>query len=291
VDRPGAGGRPQVVTAATGTDGNDAGAGDVRDFSAAVARAYDRTAEAWSDGPALVYDRLAQALVQHSPVPLAGRTVLDVGAGTGAASLAVTSAGGLVVAVDLAPGMLRANRATVIGALVGDATALPVATRSADGLVAAFSFNHLPDPAAGFQEADRVCRPGSPVLVAAYAADDDHPAKEAVDRAAAEVGWEPEAWVVAFRATVTARLATPDGMAAAAAGTGVTGASRTIAVDLPDLVPEAMVGWRMGMAHLAPFLATVDAATRARITRRALELLGPSPPPLHRSIVVFAGTA
>jgi hypothetical protein len=42
-----------------------------------VARASDRTGAAWSDGPALVYDRLAAALVAQSPVGLAGRTVVD----------------------------------------------------------------------------------------------------------------------------------------------------------------------------------------------------------------------
>jgi ubiquinone/menaquinone biosynthesis C-methylase UbiE len=260
------------------------------DHRAAVAGAYDRTGAAWSHGPALVYDRLAQALVARSPVSLAGRILLDVGAGTGAASLAIAAAGGRVVAVDVAPGMLRANRAAVTGSLVGDATALPIADRSVDGLVAAFSFNHLPDPVAGFVEACRVCRPGSPVLVAVYAADDDHPAKDAVDRAAAEVGWSPEPWIAAYRATVYPQLATEAAMNLAAGSAGLRGTARGIRVPLPDLVPDAIVGWRMGMAQIAPFLATRDASTRARITRRALELLGPDPPPLLRSIVVFAGT-
>ncbi len=262
-----------------------------RRFVSAVARAYDRTGDAWSHGPALVYDRLATALVARSSVPLAGRTVLDVGAGTGAASLAATAVGARVVAVDLAPAMLLANRAAVAGSIVAEATALPVVDRGVGGLVAAFSFNHLPDPAAGFREAARVCRPGSPVLVAAYAADDDHPAKQAVDQAAAECGWVPEPWVTAMRATVSTALATVAGMTAAAAGSGLAGEADTVTVDLPDVSPEAMVGWRMGMAQLAPFLATVDDATRRDVARRALDLLGPAPPPLRRSIVVYSGTA
>jgi ubiquinone/menaquinone biosynthesis C-methylase UbiE len=267
------------------------GPAEERRFTAAVARAYDRTGRAWSDGPVIVYDRLAKAILDESPRPLAGRTVLDVGAGTGAASLAAMAAGARVVAVDLSPGMLRANRAEVAGALVADATALAVADHSVDGVVAAFSFNHLPDPAPGFREAARVCRPGSPVLVSAYAADDDHPAKAAVDQAAAAEGWQPEAWYVDLRDRVVGRIATVEGMAAAAVGSGLRGEARRLAVELPDLVPEAVVGWRMGMAHIAPFLATVDAATRRRIAERALEALGPVPPPLRRSIVVYAGTA
>jgi ubiquinone/menaquinone biosynthesis C-methylase UbiE len=267
------------------------GSADERRFLAAVARAYDRTSGAWSDGPVLVYDRLARAIVAESPVPLAGRTVLDVGAGTGAGSLAAMDAGARVVAVDLSPGMLRANRAEVAGTLVADATALPVAGDSVDGMVAAFSFNHLHDPAAGFREAARVCRPGSPVLVSAYAADDDHPAKAAVDEAAAAEGWAPEAWYLDLQDRVVGRIATVDGMAVAAAGSGLRGEARRLAVDLPDLVPEAMVGWRMGMAHVAPFLATVDAATRRRVAERALAALGPTPPPLRRSTILYAGIA
>jgi ubiquinone/menaquinone biosynthesis C-methylase UbiE len=264
---------------------------DERRFVAAVARAYDRTGPAWSAGPEIVYDRLARAIVAESPVPLVGRTVLDVGAGTGAASLAAMAAGARVVAVDVAPGMLRANRAQVAGALVADAATLPLAGASVDGLVAAYSFNHLPDPAAGFREAARVCRPGSPVLVSAYAADDDHPAKAAVDQAAAAEGWAPDAWYLDLRASVVGRLATVEGMAAGAAGSGLRGEARRLVVDLPDLVPEAMVGWRMGMAQLAPFLATVDAATRRRVAERALAALGPTPPPLRRSTILYTGSA
>jgi ubiquinone/menaquinone biosynthesis C-methylase UbiE len=270
----------------TGSDPETPG----REHAAAAARAYDRTGSAWSAGPALVYDRLAVELVARSPVAFAGRVVLDVGAGTGAASLAIIAAGGRVVAVDMALGMLRATRAVVIGSLVGDAATLPVAAGSVDGVVAAFSFNHLPDPVAGFVEARRVCRPGSPVLVAAYAADDDHPAKEAVERAATEAGWSPEPWVQAFRASVYPQLATVAAMTRAAASAGLPGTASRLRVPLPDLPAAAIVGWRMGMAHLAPFLATLDAPGRAAIARRALELLAPGPPPLHRSIVVFAGT-
>jgi ubiquinone/menaquinone biosynthesis C-methylase UbiE len=264
------------------------------EFTAAVARAYDRTGSAWSGGPALVYDPMADALVAQSPVPLGGRTVVDVGAGTGAASLAVAAAGGRVVAVDLALGMLRANRAdraSVAGGVVADAVTLPLADRAVDGLVAAFSFNHLPEPAAGFREAARVCRPGSPVLVAAYAAEDDHPAKQAVEQAAAESGWQPEPWHTALRVAVSTHLATVEGMLAAATAAEVAGVARTLVVDLPDLAPDAMVGWRMGMAQMAPFLATVDVATRRGIALRALALLGPAPPSVRRSIIVFAGTA
>lgn len=262
---------------------------DRRHFLAAVAGAYGRTGAAWAAGPALVYERLARAVVGASPVPLAGRTVLDVGAGTGAAALAVVAAGGRAVAVDIAPEMLLAHPTPVAGAVAGEATALPFGAASVDGVVAAFSLNHLPDPSAGFAEARRVCRPGSPVLAAAYAADDDHPVKHAVDRAAAECGWHPEPWYETLRATITAQLASVEGMAAAVARAGLPGGgARRMAVDLPDMTPRELVAWRLGMAHVAPFLATAGADVRDRVESRALELIGDDPPPLRRSIVVYA---
>ena len=255
-----------------------------------MARAYDATGGVWSDGPARVYDRLAEALVAESPVPLAGRLVLDVGAGTGAASLALVAAGARVVAVDVAPGMLRAHGVDGAGRVAAEATALPIADRAVDGVVAAFSFNHLLVPADGFREATRVGRLGAPVLVAAYAADDDHPAKQAVDTAAAEAGWRPEAWCDALRAGAAAQLATVDGMRAAAAVPGLVGNAAHRRVDLPEIDPAAMVGWRMGMAQVAPFLAARGPRVRRAVARRAIELLGPEPPPVRRSIVVYAGS-
>ena len=187
--------------------------------------------------------------------------------------------------------MLRANRAPLVGRMVGDAAALPLADRSVDGLVAAFSFTHLADPAEAFAEAARVCRPGAPVLVAAYAADDDHPVKHAVDRAAAEAGWTPPAWYVDLREQAVPQLASEDGMAAAVAGSGLRGDVAQVTVDLHDLTAKEMIAWRMGMPQLAPYLAASDHRTHERVRLRAIDLLGPSPPPLRRSIVVFAGTA
>jgi SAM-dependent methyltransferase len=258
-----------------------------------LAEAYGRTGRAWQDGPArLVYDRLAEVLVAASPVPLAGRRVLDIGAGTGAAARSILAAGGRPFAVDVAHGMLRANATSAGRAVVADARRLPVRTGAVEGAVAAFSFNHLPDPAAGFREAARVCRAGSPILAAAYAADDHHPVKAAADQALVESGWVAEPWYADLRTNAVPLLATAGGMQAAAHVGGLRGGhADEVTVDLPGLTPADMVAWRLGMAQSAPFLATLAATVRARVEARAVALLGAAPPPLRRSIVVFTARA
>jgi SAM-dependent methyltransferase len=251
--------------------------------------AYSRSGVAWQRGPERIYDRLAEVLVEHAPAPLAGRLVLDVGAGTGAASRAVQRAGGTTIAVDLAVGMLAIAGSTRVPAVAADARHLPAADRSVDGVVAAFSFNHVPDPELAFREARRVTRPGGIVLASAYAADDDHPVKAAVTAAATEEGWQPADWYADLRQRNVPRLAAPDlAMDAARAGGLDRAEARVVAVGLPDLDTSDLVAWRLGMAHLAPFFDSSDVATKRRIVARARELLGDPPPLVRRMVVVSA---
>jgi ubiquinone/menaquinone biosynthesis C-methylase UbiE len=254
-----------------------------------LADAYSQTGAAWQAGPGRVYDRLADELVARAPASLADRTVLDVGAGTGAASRAIVRAGGHPFACDLAPGMLAAMAAEGWPGVAADARALPLGTRSVGAVVAAFSYNHVPEPALALAEARRVVAPGGAVLASAYASDDDHPVKAAVDAAERESGWEPAPWVTAMRSSAAPLLATVERAAAAAAAAGLEHTTVDhIEVPFPELGAEDLVAWRMGMAQLAPHLAARPEADRAVIAARALELLGDAPPLVRRMIVIAA---
>ena len=95
-----------------------------------------------------MYAQLARVLVAAAPVPLAGRLVLDLGAGAGVAGRAALAAGARrVVAVDLSEGMLR--RGGGGRPVAADAVALPFRDGSFDLVVAAFCLNHLDSLAAG----------------------------------------------------------------------------------------------------------------------------------------------
>ena len=75
-----------------------------------LANAYGQGALAWSDGPTRVYRRLAELLVEFSPVALEGRRVLDLGSGTGEGSRAAVAAGARVIATDVSAEMLRLDQ-------------------------------------------------------------------------------------------------------------------------------------------------------------------------------------
>lgn len=250
----------------------------------AVARAYSAAATAWAVGPARVYDRLAVAVVARCPGSVAGRVVLDLGAGRGAATRAALAAGAAAtVQLDVSVGMLAP------GGAAGDAVALPFAGGTFGAVVAAFSLNHLPDPAAGLAEAARVLAPGGGLVASAYGADDGHPAKAAVDAACAAAGWSVPPWYVAVRRDAMPRLATPAAALAAARAAGLAGAA-AVAVEVPfaDLDAAALVDWRLGMAQTAPFVATLSVPDRAAVRADALVRLGPAPPPLVRSVIVLS---
>jgi len=242
--------------------------------------AYSATGAAWRDGPERVYQRLADVLVAASPISLAGQRVADVGSGTGAASRSIARAGGRPIGLDLAAGMLAVDRPTRPPAVVADARRLPLATDSCAAVVAAFSFNHVPDPELALADAARVVVDGGVVLASAYAADDTHPVKEAVDRAAAEAGWVAEPWISDMRARSVPLLSTLDGARAACATAGLRAEVRQIDVPFPELGATDLVTWRLGMAQVAPFVATLPPTARERGAARApgLRPRGPRPP-------------
>lgn len=240
-----------------------------------MATAYSAAAASWAAGPMRVYGPLAEGLVARCPIDLRGRTVLDHGAGTGAVSGAMPGAN--VVAVDRAVGMLLDRRASRPPAVAGDAVALPFRSRSFDVVVAAFSLNHLLDPAVGVREAGRVAREW--VLASAYAADDHHPVKQAVDRALTEAGWSPPPWHrgVAARACWTV----PEAIATIERAGLVPELVEQVHVLFDDLGPSELVRWRLGMAQCAAFVGAHD---QAAIERRALALLDGAAP-LVRSVI------
>lgn len=253
-----------------------------------AAAAYSATGGSWQHGPGPIYDRLAEVVVTRSQVPLKRARVLDVGAGTGAATRAVLEAGAAaVVAVDAALGMLAHEAVGRPPAAVGDALALPFATSAFDAAVAAFSLNHLRDPAAGLREMARVTRRGGSLLAASYTADDNHPVKAAVEAALAARGWTPEPWYLKMRDEAAPRLATPVLAAAAADAAGLDACVELVSVPFADMKANDLVAWRLGLAQHAPFISRLSPDERTAVVADAVSRLGGKVPSLVRSILVL----
>jgi SAM-dependent methyltransferase len=254
-----------------------------------VAAAYDQTGAAWQAGPGPIYDRLADVALGRCPVPIVGASVLDVGAGTGAATRAARARGATrVVAVDSAFGMLAVDAPRRPPAAVADARALPLRAGAFDVVVAAFSLNHVDDPAIALAEAARVVRRGGAIVVTAYANEDTHPVKAAVEGAATARGWNSDGWYEELKSGAVPLLATTDRAVAAArdAGLADTRAER-VDVSFPDLRAHELVAWRLGMANVAPFVAALAPPARDALAADATARLGEDPPPLVRSMIVL----
>lgn len=258
------------------------------DASSAMAAAYSATGWRWQDGPGRVYDALARVVVAHAPSSLAGSLVVDLGAGTGAASRAAAGVGArLVVAVDAALGMLADQAEHRPPAVVGDAVRLPVRSSSVDAVVAAFSLNHLPVPWTALKEAARIVRSGGSIVVSTYASDDSHPVKAAVEQVLVARGWTADQWYADLRDCYAPLLATASQCLEAADRAGIKATVRHVRVPFPELSPSDLVAWRLGMAQHASFVAALRPPERAELEVEALQRLGEHPP-LVRSIMVMS---
>jgi SAM-dependent methyltransferase len=244
--------------------------GRAAELTACLRAGYDAAAPAWADGPGPMYARLAGALVAAAPVPLAGRRVLDLGAGPGVAGQAALAAGARqVVGADLSVAMLRRGRAAQDRAgarpVAADAAALPFRDHSFDLVLAAFCFNHLAHLAAGLSEARRV---GGALAASMFAPGWTHPAKDAVDAALRSFGYQPPAWHAAL--SPGSRASDPAELAEGAAAAGFTQVQvHTIVVPTGLTTPAELVSWRLGMAHVAPFVRELDAPGAAALRRTA----------------------
>jgi SAM-dependent methyltransferase len=258
------------------------------------------TPEAWAAGADPVYEPLSRAMIAASPVPLDGRSIVDLGAGTGATSRALLAAGAWPIAVDISWAMLaypgpkpdaRMGAAgPAAGRLVADAGALPLDTASTDGAVAAFCLSHVDRPAAILSEAARVSRPGSPVLAAVFAASGSrHPAVDAVAGVARRWGWRPDSWYRRVKTELEPAVADRDRLTAMATDAGLTDVS-VIDVEVNTAVrsPAELVAWRLGGPGLAGFVAALATPEREQLMAEATEAVGLDPQPFRPVIRIVS---
>jgi SAM-dependent methyltransferase len=229
---------------------------------------YAAAAEAWATQAELAYGPLARHLIDACPIALDGSSVLDAGAGTGAATGVLRDRGAWVVAVDLQDDMLR-RTGTGVGRAVGDVTALPFRPRAFDVVIAAFVLNHLTCAADGLRQMRDVCRPGGAVLASSFSSGRAI-AKSAVDAVAFAYGWVKPDWYNEIRSRADS-VSTTEHLIDAARSAGLQDIAVTdTEVDLGLDDPELVTRYRLGMPQLADFERTLPVERRAKFRHDAI---------------------
>jgi ubiquinone/menaquinone biosynthesis C-methylase UbiE len=144
-DHPAAGGEPPVPTRAREA---------YRLWSASYARTSANPLTA-------AVDRAASRILPD----LQGRTILDVGCGTGRWAARLEAAGARAIGLDPVLGML-ARRPRGMPAVAADAVAIPLASDSIDGALCVLSLSHVREPGVVLAELDRVLVHGGWAVIA-----------------------------------------------------------------------------------------------------------------------------
>ena len=134
---------------------------------------YDRNVSALS-GFNLMKNRVETELFERF---MKGAKILDVGIGTGRASLPLARAGRRVTGVDSSQAMLDKCRelaeGTTISLQIGDVTSLPFSDASFDSVMSLNTFAHFPHWQAMLREWRRVVRAGGELMFDVYSLDHD----------------------------------------------------------------------------------------------------------------------
>jgi ubiquinone/menaquinone biosynthesis C-methylase UbiE len=248
---------------------------------------YARSGRRWAQGAELVYRPIAAELVAMSPHCLAGRIVLDAGAGTGAASAALTARHARTLALDRSADMLAWKAAARPPAAVADIRALPLADHSVDDTVAAFVLNHLTDPGPGLAELARVTRTGGAVLAAVFSTCSHSRARDRIDATARAAGWKVPRWYTELKTAAAPILGSRAAMASAARQAGLTRIqAQERPVDVGITAPRQLVRYRLGHPIFTGWLDAIGAARASAVAAAAESALGHDMQP-YQPVVVF----
>jgi SAM-dependent methyltransferase len=243
--------------------------------SEGVRSAYVESAHAWHGAPERVYAALANAVVEASPAPLQGARVLDVGAGTGVGVRAAHAAGcGHAVGLDLADTMLRVGGLTSC-AVVGDVDRIPFADNAFDLAIASCVLSHVPRPDRTLAELLRV---SAAAAASAFRDGWTHPAKSVVDSVVGQHGFVAPRWYSDLKDTGERRVSSAERLVALGQAAGWAHCDvQALEVRTGLTMPEELVQWRLGLAHIAPWLASLSDEDRGEVESTAVARLGDVP--------------
>jgi SAM-dependent methyltransferase len=253
---------------------------------------YEGAARRWASGAATVYGPLAVELAARAPHDLAGRRVLDVGAGTGVGTDALRSLGASPIGLDLSHDMLSWARATRPPAMVASVLAVPVHGRAVDDVYASFVLNHLATPVDAMRELARTTRPGGAFLASTFSNESKSAARDRIDEVALAHGWQVPDWYIAMKASMIPLLGSTAAMEQAARDAGLADvAVDETAIDVGVRRADELVDYRLGQAHFAPFVNALAPDRRAGLRAAAIAAVEPLMEPYCPTVVFLAALA
>jgi ubiquinone/menaquinone biosynthesis C-methylase UbiE len=157
------------------------GAGEAAAQKAAVGGVFDRASGGYDEGGIAFFGPAGLDLVERAD-PRPGERVLDVGSGKGASALPAAERvgpGGLVLAVDIAPGMVAGLRSRAVDAglanltaTVGDAEAPPATPGVWDLIQSSLTLFFLPHLDVALARYRELLRPGGRLAFSWFGDDD-----------------------------------------------------------------------------------------------------------------------
>jgi SAM-dependent methyltransferase len=167
--------------------------------------------------------------------------------------------------------MLRLIGETAALSIAGDMCALPFARGQVDAAVSGFAISHIDAPQNALREMCRVVRPHGWVIAAVFGAAEASASKDAVDEVARDLGYQPPAWYVQLKTRTEPRSNTPALLAECAEAADLDDIEIADVVVDPGIdTPEAIAAYRTGLAHMAPFVASLPEPTRIEFIARAV---------------------
>ncbi|MEJ7650699.1 MAG: methyltransferase domain-containing protein [Nakamurella sp.] len=224
---------------------------------------FDRVAAVYDESPPF-FTTVGRILAERAAIP-DGSTVLDLGAGTGAATMAVRASmpHGPIIAVDTSSGMLGALDALAlpdVRTLQADLVDLPLPDTSIDHAVAGFVLHILADQHTAFREIHRVLAPGGSLT---WSLPGGHPDAVEWDRAYRAIYQRYESRIV----DIPAEMTPPVDLDGALLAAGFTVESvESVPVSLP--VGDADGYWRWTQSHGARWVTDALPPDGARELRR-----------------------
>jgi len=131
-----------------------------------VAKNYDRTNNVLSAGNAPIWRFATVRAIDPQP----GERILDIAAGTGTSSVALTKTGATVIAFDFSPGMIAEGRKRHPGLefIQGDAEKLPFGDNEFDAVTISFGLRNINNPKTALAEMYRVLKPGGRLVICEF---------------------------------------------------------------------------------------------------------------------------